>query len=442
MERVFVDSLQEQIQTELPSNSTTITVTTVNAQRFSNALAGGNRYIELSLAQFDTAHQVWTAVELVNATSIDGNTVTVTRPTNAISFEAGYFLFAGLSADDFANILAIVVIASNVEQIVTAVQADSTQAKSDAATAISTANTAATAATTAVTTANTAATAATTAVTTANAAATDASDAVTTANAAATAASDAVTTANAAATAATDAVTTANAAATDATDAITTANAAQTAASTAVSTANSASTDASDAVTTANAASANASDAVTTANAASANASDAVTTANAAETDAATAISTANGAVTTANDAYDVASGIAATANTALLNSENAIEIAETALSTVVSDVPFHHSINFPSSAVQASSVQGTPAWNATLTAIKATISTVSTTDLTFEGLKNGVSIGTVTITAGDKIATASLSVTALTTDFFGASITASGGDATGAILTFIFRRT
>jgi len=102
----------------------------------------------------------------------------------------------------------------------------------------------------------------------------------------------------------------------------------------------------------------------------------------------------------------------------------------------------FHHSINFPTSAVQASLVQGTPAWAGTLTAIKATISTVSSASLTFEAFKNGVSIGTVTIIAGNKIATATVSVAALTTDFFGASITASGGDATGAILTFIFERT
>ena len=101
----------------------------------------------------------------------------------------------------------------------------------------------------------------------------------------------------------------------------------------------------------------------------------------------------------------------------------------------------FHHSINFPTSAIQASIVQGTPAWNGTLTTIKTTISTVSTANLTFEAFKNDVSIGTVTITAGNKIATATVSVAALNTDFFGASITASGGDATGAILTFIFTK-
>lgn len=107
-----------------------------------------------------------------------------------------------------------------------------------------------------------------------------------------------------------------------------------------------------------------------------------------------------------------------------------------------LSDLSFHHSINFPSSAIQASTTQGTPAWAGTLTAIKATISTVSASDLTFKAFKNNVEIGTVTITAGDKIATAALSVAALTTDFFGASITASSGDATGAILTFIFEIT
>jgi hypothetical protein len=101
----------------------------------------------------------------------------------------------------------------------------------------------------------------------------------------------------------------------------------------------------------------------------------------------------------------------------------------------------FHHSINFPSSAIQTSTVQGTPSWNGTLTVIKVTISTVSSANLTFEAFKNGASIGTVTITAGDKIATETVSVAALTTDFFGASITASGGDATGAILTFIFQK-
>jgi hypothetical protein len=109
--------------------------------------------------------------------------------------------------------------------------------------------------------------------------------------------------------------------------------------------------------------------------------------------------------------------------------------------SNIGGTVSFEHSINFPNSSIQDSTTQGTPTWAGTLTAIKATVSTISTAALTFKVFKNGVEIGTLKITAGDKIATATMSVAAAITDFFGASITASGGDATGVVFTFIFTK-
>ena len=101
----------------------------------------------------------------------------------------------------------------------------------------------------------------------------------------------------------------------------------------------------------------------------------------------------------------------------------------------------FHHSINFLSSVIQTSRVQGTPAWAGTITSIKATATTASATSLTFIAFKNGVELGTLILSAGDRIATATMSVTAATTDFFGASITDSGGDAIGVVFTFIFTK-